>query len=406
MQAAIAGISFNPPPIRRQGETFRLVWSSTCQRCVSIRPPSEDRGKLHFPVLCITFPVWFQSAPHPKTGGNLHRTLAHGIYSTVSIRPPSEDRGKPGLSYPSASGLGFNPPPIRRQGETIGTGAIQMASRVSIRPPSEDRGKQPRHPQHPPSPACFNPPPIRRQGETFLVFTLVVNSLVFQSAPHPKTGGNNGLRFVFTYTSVSIRPPSEDRGKRGESLTSRILMSFQSAPHPKTGGNNHGWLTNRVRNPFQSAPHPKTGGNGCRSARRARFNPPPIRRQGETSLHQPSWHHSNCFNPPPIRRQGETPNQYEMLDRGIVFQSAPHPKTGGNPRRARRAGCSSAPFQSAPHPKTGGNLKARTGWAVITVSIRPPSEDRGKLISILFVLPVLIGFNPPPIRRQGETCVP
>ncbi len=63
---------------------------------VSIRPPSEDRGKLIRPSTCAPPVGGFQSAPHPKTGGN-------------------EYRAKAVISSPS-----FNPPPIRRQGETSG----------------------------------------------------------------------------------------------------------------------------------------------------------------------------------------------------------------------------------------------------------------------------------------------
>ncbi len=133
---------FNPPPIRRQGETRKRWAVPTEHTGVSIRPPSEDRGKL-CKILNICRKIHkFQSAPHPKTGGNVRGFCLFWLL------------------------FSFNPPPIRRQGETGEIVASAEGFVVSIRPPSEDRGK----------PASYNQytPPEK----------------VFQSAPHPKTGGN------------------------------------------------------------------------------------------------------------------------------------------------------------------------------------------------------------------------
>ncbi len=108
----------------------------------------------------------------------------------------------------------------------------------------------------------------------------------FQSAPHPKTGGNRILIFISSPRFyVSIRPPSEDRGKQSTSYIQQSTQGFQSAPHPKTGGN---------RQVVSLEP--------CLP----------------------------CFNPPPIRRQGETSARGQCLQRWQV-SIRPHPKTGGNP---------------------------------------------------------------------------
>ncbi len=130
----------------------------------------------------------FQSAPHPKTGGNARVSSGACNPEQVSIRPPSEDRGKPGTGHRKHT--------------------------VSIRPPSEDRGKRGKIGRHLMRQPCFNPPPIRRQGETATQLKSAPPEAGFNPPPIRRQGETSHDRDQGRWNgSVSIRPPSEDRGK-------------------------------------------------------------------------------------------------------------------------------------------------------------------------------------------------
>ena len=297
----------------------------------------------------------------------------------------------------------------------------------------------------------------------------------FQSTAHPKAGGNrHDDRHRHESRPVSIHRPPEGRRKPPARSAAGLPERFQSTAHPKAGGN--AWPATRSAFPprfnppptrrqaetrrrcgrdrhgavsihrppegrrkrmssssrcssklFQSTAHPKAGGNLWRSGSTSTltgFNPPPTRRQAETAVFAAGRAGRDRFNPPPTRRQAETPRGPDPrrlspvsihrppegrrkpiqaeIDRRQAFQSTAHPKAGGNePRGAQER--QNEQFQSTAHPKAGGNLK-RSGSALGRSGFNPPPTRRqAETCPAGARRWPWKGFNPPPTRRQAET---
>ncbi len=156
---------------------------------------------------------------------------------SVSIRPPSEDRGKPLVNHDTTLVLGFNPPPIRRQGETCVVARVLIHSVVSIRPPSEDRGKPPGGDLRQGLEEVSIRPPSEDRGKRADNVIAASRSSVSIRPPSEDRGKPISGAVSAPHLAVSIRPPSEDRGKHLYRRTLVLPSGFQSAPHPKTGGN-------------------------------------------------------------------------------------------------------------------------------------------------------------------------
>jgi hypothetical protein len=188
------------------------------------------------------------------------------------------------------------------------------------------------------------------------------------------------------------------------------------------------------RTMFQSSPGPKTGCN--RELRPATEEEKAqvsiltrpedrVQRRGSSRPHRKFY----SFNPHPARRPGATHWYVKWrVERSLLFQSSPGPKTGCNTvqyiveenwllvsiltrpedrvQRARvlQTSFRLVLFQSSPGPKTGCNANSRRARLVVnSVSILTRPEDRVQPAGRYIPGFPFVGFNPHPARRPGAT---
>ena len=324
---------FNPPPARWPGPKHVIV-----QQQARFKP-------------CLRF----QSAPGPMARGNVQYRAIWRAFET-------------------GAGYGFNPPPARWPGETMGgdglrrrpdrfnpppgpvareTGCWTTAAatfirrHVSIRPRPSGQGKPAawRRSLHADSPERVS---IRPRGPLARGNRYSVASYgsvgpwtrgFFQSAPGPLARGNSAVRFG--------RHPGNGQYRQ-----------FQSAPGPMARGNatRKCKLAAECGKEFQSAPGPMARGNPRRRRYRRRstrygFNPPPARWPGETGRPCSVWPWVS-IRPRPDgqgkRRRG--------IRRRIDLIVSIRPRPDGQGKRRLTASVSSPElFQSAPGPLARGN---------------------------------------------------
>ena len=224
---------------------------------VSIHRPPEGRRKLGL-ADAVGRVHSFQSTAHPKAGGN-ECPMGNASPSSVSIHRPPEGRRKPPSPRPALADrrvsihrppegrrkrdakamaihlARFNPPPTRRQAETLSS--RRGRALPSFNPPPTRRQAETRSRAAASNFRRFNPPPTRRQAET---------SQQRPGQPDPR---------------VSIHRPPEGRRKRAGVRVADAVVPFQSTAHPKAGGNPSARSTFCPLRAFQSTAHPKAGGN-------------------------------------------------------------------------------------------------------------------------------------------------
>ena len=202
--------------------------------------------------------------------------------------------------------------------------------------------------------------------------------------------------------------PSPKQGETFEGIKARFLelVSIRS-PH-RSKGRPRSWCVSRCASRgFNPLPSPKQGETITPQGHRAsprRFNPLPSPKQGETSSQDhPCLFPIRSFNPLPSPKQGETECVCASLPSTTsVSIRSPH-RSKGETIEVARMGEGFPVFQSAPLTEARGD---RILSMVVSMSRKfqsaPLTEARGD-VPRNSTTPRILGFNPLPSPKQGET---
>ena len=159
---------FNPLPSPKQGETYAEYDVLTLTQ-VSIRSPHRSKGR-HTPGDSSPFKIRVSIRSPHRSKGRQGKIDAHELLAEFQSAPLTEARGDLRLFAAGSPGLGFNPLPSPKQGET-------------------HRSRPPRRPRH-----RFNPLPSPKQGETRSSSREGAAHASFNPLPSPKQGETESKR--------------------------------------------------------------------------------------------------------------------------------------------------------------------------------------------------------------------